>query len=649
MRFSTFFIPLFALAALMSLPAQKANTQKSPPPSPFMVLGSPDLMTECMVADLKFSSKGELVSADCNGRVQRWDQATGRQTFDFTPEGKAEGVMHALSDDGSLLATVQSQDPMKALPEYIVLWDAEKGKKIRKFQNHPAGINGLAFQPGNKRLATADSDEAARLWDAATGKIVKTYKGQSLWSPILYIFDEPAPKIYEEHGVSFSPDGKLLGTAHAEGEIRVREVASGTVLHTLQGAPRGPAPLFMPDRETLAYITCKDIKIYNLSKKKDTATFDFGKQSMFDRFLCMAASPDKKFFAAGTSEARIYVWNLKASGPPVVITHHSDQVEHLAFSPDGKLLASGGRDGTLGLWKTGTGKSALPLVRHFGWITDMEFSPDGKYFATAGQDARIHMWDASSGKLLRTFHAEQAFKRVWMDHAIAFSPDGKTLWSASTEGDLLAWDAETGKESLRVDSPSVPADAALSPDAKILAMIDAWGSIALVDAKTGKLKKKLDSPSPSWGYYFVRWIDSGKRLAAAGMDAHLRIWNASSAKLEQDMQLDHNVYQLLVPPGAGTLIIRSHDDLFTYEKAKSGTWKKKGSRKAPGDAALSTDGKIMVLLEEHSMTLVDRKSGKTIKKIKVKDRKLLDAVFSPDGAVLAVLQWDGTVGFWKVP
>jgi WD40 repeat protein len=340
------------------------------------------------------------------------------------------------------------------------------------------------------------------------------------------------------------------------------------------------------------------------------------------------------------------VWDLWGDGTPLTITDHADRVEALEFSPGGTLLATGGRDRTLGVWDARTGASALPLVQHFGWLEDMDFSPDGSLLVTAGEDARVHVHDVASGKLLRVLHAEQAFKRVWMDHSVAFSPDG-LLYSGSTGGDLLAWDPSTGEEKLRVDSPSVSSEIDISPDGSTIAMIDAWGSIVTVDAKTGKTLAKLDPPKGSWGYHFVRWTDGGKRLVSTGMDSGLRYWEPKSGKLLEDVQLDHTVYQLLVPPEPGILYIRSYDELVTYVHAKGGTWKKKGKRRCEGEAALSPDGTLLALAGKSTIEIRDRGTGAAIQKI-VPGESVLGLAFGPDGTVLATSHDDGTVDLWRI-
>ena len=57
------------------------------------------------------------------------------------------------------------------------LWDAASGKLIASF-DHPDGLYHAAFSPDGARILTASGDNTAKLWDAASGKLIASFEHQ---------------------------------------------------------------------------------------------------------------------------------------------------------------------------------------------------------------------------------------------------------------------------------------------------------------------------------------------------------------------------------------------------------------------------------------------------------------------------------------
>jgi WD40 repeat protein len=69
------------------------------------------------------------------------------------------------------------------------------------------GVNGVAFSPDGKLLATAGEQGIIQVWSLA---------GQEVGVP----FSADTGRGGSVNGVAFSPDGKLLATADANGSVR---------------------------------------------------------------------------------------------------------------------------------------------------------------------------------------------------------------------------------------------------------------------------------------------------------------------------------------------------------------------------------------------------------------------------------------------
>jgi WD40 repeat protein len=44
------------------------------------------------------------------------------------------------------------------------MWESATGKCVRTLEGHAGAVSSVAFSPANRQLATASTDETARIW-----------------------------------------------------------------------------------------------------------------------------------------------------------------------------------------------------------------------------------------------------------------------------------------------------------------------------------------------------------------------------------------------------------------------------------------------------------------------------------------------------
>lgn len=197
-----------------------------------------------------------IATAGAPQEVHLWDACTGTRAGGLGTSHWKGILALAWSPGGDRLATAGDVTTQ--------ILDVATGRALRVLE-HGAHVCAVTWSPDGKHLlTTTDENCLASLWDAGTGELLRTFG-----------YREPVEDWYPfPWDASWSPDGKRILTAPSLEGVRVWEAASGKLIRALQD-PGVEAVGWGPGRNLVASTTGRAIRFWDTETWECSAKVPF--------------------------------------------------------------------------------------------------------------------------------------------------------------------------------------------------------------------------------------------------------------------------------------------------------------------------------------------------------------------------------------
>ena len=386
----------------------------------------------------------------------------------------------------------------------VTFVDLVSGEQRRGGGRHAASVQGVAFSPDGSMLVSTGDDRKVIVWDVASGTERETLEGH-------------AGRVLAQ---DFSPDGRTIYTASLDARVIVWDVGGARRIGRTVGFPG-------TDGVNIDSVVSSDGKTFATASADGTIRFRslatgsvVGKplRGFRGEIVWLALSPDGRTLAAVGSGGPGVTWDSRTGARRPLADWTAERSGWVSFSPDGETLVTGGTE--VSLWSVASGRR-IGNVDAGGYTSEASFSPDGRLLATAGEGGRVIIWDVVDRRRITTLKADDEFAST-----ARFSPDGRLLATGGVNGNALLWDTDSWQRVGRALSGHAGFVVTVAFDSRgeRLATSSTDGNVRLWDVASGRqIASGLPGPGNQWSA--VTFVPHEQRLLAVYATGIALVWD----------------------------------------------------------------------------------------------------------------------------
>ncbi|MGQ0773883.1 MAG: NB-ARC domain-containing protein [Pseudonocardiales bacterium] len=424
----------------------------------------------------------------------------------------------------------------------VRLWDLATRRHIRSYRGHVGWVFATAISPDREIIASAGEDRVIRLWRTDAGGPVGVLSGHTR----------------RVRSLAFSANGRLVSGAE-DGRILVWDIERLSLLREMDtpGCPLWSVAVGCADTVVAAGGEDEFVRLFDLSTGQLLAE----QAAHRDWVRCVAFASDAPLLVSASGDRTVLLW-IAASGrlaPIRRIDVSEARIRSVAVTEKADLVIASTESATIHAFTVDGSAGRAEPPPGVDWIRSVALAEDGTIIAGC-EDGAVRLWRADSGDQLALLCS--GANTVW---STQFAAAGELAVLGHGNGLIEVWDAVTAESRRRLraaagrvwslagnrhhvaaasgdglvrvwslrdeggrltfnDDQVRTWSVAVAPEAEHLAASTGTGHVRLWDLRSGELRWERDAHAGR--VRSIAFDDGGDLLAACGGDGVVRVWHA---------------------------------------------------------------------------------------------------------------------------